>query len=95
MSRCGAEEARAALFNGPERAEWWVQFAQLCDELDAALGDLPRQAGKHAEPLSFSAEAQTARHFADVSWPVPRSTGWWSLDGALHFARELARILEG
>jgi hypothetical protein len=59
-------EARKSLVDGPGRAEWWSEFAGLCDELDASLRAYRAKAGSSAEPLSFVAEAQTARQFATL-----------------------------
>jgi hypothetical protein len=60
------DEARAALLSGPGRAEAWTRFAQLCDDLEAELRAYRAKPGCSAEPLSFAAEAQTARQFATL-----------------------------
>jgi hypothetical protein len=66
--RCAGRyaEARAALCGGPGGADAWTRFAGLCDELEAALRAYRAQPGSSAEPLSFAAEAQTARQFATL-----------------------------
>jgi hypothetical protein len=66
--RCAGRygEARAALCGGPGGADAWTRFAGLCDELEAALRAYRAQPGSSAAPLSFAAEAQTARQFATL-----------------------------
>lgn len=62
-------ELRERLLEKPDRREMWVEFAALCETLQAELNEYRKKPGSSSEPLSFEEEGRFARELlAGPGW---------------------------